>query len=356
MQNQTVHFATNRIWMPEKADFGLSLAQPPARLLAGRCLCQASPDPRLEAVVGAPELVKERDPDAGLVDVLRAWLAAAAAAGATPILFCHGFNHSFRDAIARTASLAAWLEAGPGAPRFMPFAFTWPSNGEGSADAYRNDQADAAASGLALARLIAALASLVGARKPIYMAHSMGVRATRCGMQAILPLLPALRRPVFARAFLIAGDDETDVLDAPWRATGADPTQGGLRPMADLAEQVEIGVNRDDGVVWLVSGVVNQGKRLGAAGPAHPDDLPANVAVVDYSMTVSTEDKKPVPRTEIEMNWIGHQYQRNDVAVRADLLAAIAHGGPAASVPGRRPARLAGTAIDEIPGRLYPAP
>jgi esterase/lipase superfamily enzyme len=356
MQDRLVHFATNRIFDAAKPEFGNVPTFPPGRLLAGTIRCVVDTDPAREGTAGPPFVAKQEDPDAGLLATLRGWLDAAASAQALPLLFTHGFNFKFHEAAARTAALCAWLEEG-GAPKLMPFAFTWPSNGMGSIDAYKDDQKDAGASGIALARLIAALATLRPKTLPVYMAHSMGARATRFGMQAIGPMLDGLPKPVFAQAFVMAGDDVSDVLDHPWRALDTESSAGAMRPLAALARHVTIGVNRADGVVWMVSGTINQGRRLGAAGPAHPQDLPENVAVVDYSMVVAGADQKPVPQTEAEMNWIGHQYHRNDPAVRRDLVAALEHGGPPAEVPGRRPAgdnALPGQ--DEIAGRLYPKP
>lgn len=354
MQERLVHFATNRIYDPAIPAFGFVPCDPPGRLLAGKIACKAGLDPAEEGIAGTPAVAKHEDPDTGLLETLDSWMQAAARAKAVPLLFTHGFNYSFAAAAARTAALCAWLEDG-GAPPLMPLAFTWPSNGMGSIDAYKDDQKDAGISGAALARLIAALATLRPKTLPVYMAHSMGARATRFGMQAIAPMLAGLPKPVFSQAFVMAGDDVADVLDHPWRALGSDPSAGALRPLAELARHVTIGVNRADGVVRLISGVINRGDRLGTAGPAHPGDLPANVAVVDYSMLVAGADEKPVPQTEAEMNWIGHQYHRNDRAVRADLVAALLHDGAPERVPGRRPAgdnALPGQ--DEIAGRLYP--
>jgi len=189
----------------------------------------------------------------------------------------------------------------------------------------------------------------------MYLAHSMGARATRSAMQAIVPMLPGMALPVFRQAFVMAGDDVSDVLDQPWRALTPDSSAGTLRPLADLARHVTIGVNRDDGVVWLASGKLNQGDRLGTAGPAHAEDLAPNVKVVDYSMVIGGAAVKPVPSAEAEMNWIGHQYHRNDSRVREDLVAALTQDTAPESVTGRRAAVIDHTvAIQEIAGRLYP--
>jgi len=355
MAKRIVHFATNRIW-DGKDGFGDACCDPPGRLLAGKATCEASGDPALEGHCTYVAVATPDDPDTGLIDTLGGWLDLAFAESRLPLLFVHGFNFRFAEAMARTASLCAWLEAG-GAPELAPFAFTWPSNGIGSLDAYHDDQKDAARSGLALARLIAALATMRPKTAPVYLAHSMGARTTRYGMEAMRPMLAGLPKPVFRQTVIMAGDDVADVLDHPWRAATPDSSAGALRPLAELARHVTIGVNPDDGVVWLISGTVNRGNRLGTAGPAHPGDLPENVRVVDYSYVVAGKDVKPVPQTEAETNWIGHQYFRNDPRVRVDLAKLLTTDGAPETVPGRRPAEIRpDIAIKEVAGRLYVTP
>jgi esterase/lipase superfamily enzyme len=278
----------------------------------------------------------------------------------------HGFNHDFGEALTRTAKLCAWLEDG-GAPALLPLSFTWPSQGNGSPDGYAADGQQSARSGLALAKLMGAIAKANQPRAVVHLvAHSMGVRTTRHAMQAIGPLLPGMALPVFDQAFLMAGDDEADVLAPPVQG---DASSGGLRPIADLAAHVTVGVNRDDGVVWLVAGLATGwisggSNRLGAAGPRPRIGLPANLKVVDYSMVVLASGTGQVPHTEAEPNWVGHQYYRNAPRVRADLVAALIENGPpegllAVGPPHGQPRRRWGepgtTAVTEYADRLYPA-
>jgi esterase/lipase superfamily enzyme len=353
MQERLVHFATNRIY-DGKSAFGYVVCEPPGRLLAGKVACKVVVDPAVEGIAGVPAVAKSEEPDSGLVDTIQSWLQAAEAAQGLPLLFVHGFNYSFTEATERTAALCLWLEEG-GAPPLVPFVFTWPSNGMGSIDAYRDDQKDSAASGLALTRLIAAIASQRPRRAPVFMAHSMGARATRFGMQTIAMMLPGLSPAIFGQAVIMAGDDVADVLDHPWRALTAEGSAGGLRPLAALAKHVTIGVNRDDGVVWLVSGAINRGDRLGTRGPLHPEDLPPNVKVVDYSMVVAGKDVKPVPQADVEANWIGHQYFRNDPRVRADLVALLREDTAPEKVSGRRFGVVdPKIGVKEFAERLYP--
>lgn len=351
MIERHVFFATSRFFDDTKTAFGHLAAAPAGRLWAGTVACKAEVDPASEPVAGLPEVYGKDDPDKGLDRSLREWIATAAKTGAIPLLFVHGFNYSFDAAVARTAALCLWLEDG-GSPPLVPLSFSWPSNGRGSIEAYRDDQKDSLGAGLALARLLLAIDDLRCDPRPVYLAHSMGARATRAGMQALKEQVDWVPRGVFRQALIMAGDDVADVLDAPGRSIS--PTCGALRPLADLADWVTIGVNRDDGTVWLVSGTINRGDRLGTAGPQHPDDLPANVKVVDYSEVVGGADVKPVPSADAELNWIGHQYFRNDLRVRQDMVAALVQDTAPEFVAGREWGVPGPTAITEYADRLYP--
>lgn len=78
--------------------------------------------------------------------------------------------------------------------------------------------------------------------------------------------------------------------------------------------------------------------------------------VVDYSMvaTAGVRGEDATPSNDATLNWIAHQYYRNNPRVRADMLAAIAAGADGA-VAGRRRGRPDPTvAIREIASRWYP--
>lgn len=102
---------------------------------------------------------------------------AARLYGGAALVFVHGYNNSFDDAIRRTAQLVRDLNFdGPA------FAFAWPS--QGSVLRYGTDLERAAATVDACAAFLADVAAATGSAKMHVVAHSMGNRV----------LLPALRK------------------------------------------------------------------------------------------------------------------------------------------------------------------
>jgi esterase/lipase superfamily enzyme len=85
------------------------------------------------------------------------------------LLFVHGFNVGFDDAIRRTAQFAADLEFGG-----LAIAYSWPS--QGSLFAYHADGDVSESSMFRLAEFIAILRSRLGLQRLHIVAHSMGSR------------------------------------------------------------------------------------------------------------------------------------------------------------------------------------
>jgi esterase/lipase superfamily enzyme len=332
MAQRLVHFATNRIWDRQAGCFGFVPETPRDRLWLGTVAVGCSADPMVDGACSPADLSGSDDfggdglRDGACSAVLAAWLATAEARDAVPVLSVHGFDYSFEEACARAGNLCDWLEA-EGGIRLVPLAFTWPSNGIASLSAYFDDQQDCMASGVALARLvrrIAEAAALHRGRKPAWIAHSMGARATRCAMQALAQGPDPVPPRLFGQALVMAGDDDIDVLR---------PGTGALRPLLELADWTTIGVYAEDATLSVISAKVqNRRPRLGASGPDTVPDPAERCFVVDYAQAV--EDKHDVAGTT-EWNYMGHQYYRNDARVRRDMVAALLGASPAA-VPGRR--------------------
>jgi esterase/lipase superfamily enzyme len=362
MTQRTVFFATNRAAGSGKpADAGIVFGTTPAaweaELRAGTARAEPAPDPsRYGRYQGCT--LADADPDTSVVRTVAAWLAAARDADAVPLLLVHGFDFLFEEAVVWSADLMEWYARGAedrgGAPRLVPLLFSFPSCGEIGLGQFKQDQARAKLSGAALARLIRAVERAATPnpppRRPMLLAHSMGVLVTRRAVQELAGAAGATPpNSLFDQAFLMAGDDWSDAFDPPGGA--GSEAKGALRPLAGIARFVTVGVHRGDGVVKWLSGTINGGDRLGAAGPKTPAALPKGVAVVDYSYQGASIGS--APKGSAEPNWVGHQYYRNSRAVRADILAAMAENGEPSAVSTRRAARSTAALLSEIAGRLY---
>lgn len=246
--------------------------------------------------------------------------ADIAAGGRNLLLFLHGFDNSFSDAVTRAAFNASWLSAAGDPDADMTvITFSWPSLGklvsfpllDGD---YRADQDMARHSGAHLRRFFQlmapsfALARQTEGIKSILLAHSMGHLALQSGIQQWF-LEGAPTQEVFDRAILAAGDSAYDCFEPPLTA--------GMQGLPLLADRIAILYSHADFVLTL-SAVVNLGaQRLGHDGPRHSTDAaafpPDQYIMVDCS---SDDDYAFNPLTS-------HQYYRSSAKVRAVILGLI---------------------------------
>jgi len=128
----------------------------------------------------------------------------AKSADGVSLLFIHGYNVSFEDAIFRTAQLAVDLKF-PGAP----ITFSWPSYADPLK--YTFDEQNAEVSIPALREVLEDLAKRSGAKRIHIIAHSMGNRV----LAGALRSMPADARPVnremFREVVLAAPDIDSRV-------------------------------------------------------------------------------------------------------------------------------------------------
>ncbi|HYZ32464.1 MAG TPA: alpha/beta hydrolase [Crenalkalicoccus sp.] len=343
----SIRFATNRMPLAP-GGFGTGCEAPGTPPHLGRAEVQPGGLPELDGTLLREPPAEDPLPDAAArIAWLADWLVAAQAEGAVPLLSVHGFCYTLADAVKRAAQLAAFYAGGPFRLRLAPLAFCWPSFGRLDNDDYLLDRGQCQRSDTALAMLIqeiAAATAMAGVR-PVLLAHSMGVFMTRLGVAALAARgLPG--RPPFAQAVLMAGDDERTALDPG----------GPLRPIAELADHVTVGVFRGDSVIQLNERVLGRADRIGLHGPAQPGALPPNVAVVDYGFVVDQDLQPPQSFRDVGPNLIGHQYYRLQPRVRDDLAQVFAGAAPA-EVRGRRRGEEMinrSVAINPIAGRLYP--
>ena len=238
------------------------------------------------------------------------------------MVFIHGFNVSFQEAVTRTAQLKQFYAGRP----MTWLLFTWPSDGSMLPfKAYASDRDDARASGVALGRGLQKLASFLHGSRPEdfcgqrvhLMTHSMGGYALRCALQSILGSTGSSLRRLLAQILMFAADEDDDAFELPFK----------LQALPDMARRVSLYHNAGD--LALVTSDVTKGNpdRLGAAGPRNARALPDKVSVVDCEPVLSfKQDPK------------GHGYYASNTRVRQDVLAV-----------------LGGTSPNDIVGRQYQA-
>jgi esterase/lipase superfamily enzyme len=237
------------------------------------------------------------------------------------LVFIHGFDNSFADAIHRAAFNAEWFRAsGAAAADTTVLAFTWPSLGEVFEsglhlpdEAYRTDQQQSGASGYHLDQFLDNVSALVGRlRTPapgsrvFLLAHSMGNHALQAAMSTWQGPPAGAPTPAFDEVLLAAADEVATSLD--------DTAGGGLVRLADLATRITVYSSRKDAVLWL-SSTINGNARLGHDGP------PNKTVTAIYPPTkfrfMDCSDVSDFPDAVLSENT--HQYYRMSPTVRADI-------------------------------------
>lgn len=343
-----VFYATNRRRHSDAFDKTAAEHPDDSRLWLGKAAVEWLSDPeKTEAprrLLAHPEV--SGDDNFGDVDsgpaaaLLDAWLLEARDRGAVALFFVHGFSNSFGSALARAAQITEFYS--PLVP-LVPFAFSWPSDGEpiaprqlltpasGAIAQYRSDQADAKDAGRALARLLREIhrargrAARTGAPpRMVLLAHSMGNHALASALAVMRHgLLTAPMAGTFDHAVLAAADVDHAALS---------PAEA-LSEIAFLATDVTV-LTSFDGMLDIASGIANNGSlRLGHYGPADIDQVAPNVTVVDYWPGLQAPHSKPDLFLQGGFEWdiVEHQYYRNDRKARADLAELLAGRPP----PGR---------------------
>lgn len=211
------------------------------------------------------------------------------------LVFVHGFNVSWWDALASAASLELMLgsRAGTGAKPVRVVLFTWPSDGRSIPYwSYFSDRGDAESSGAALGRAFLKLRdSLVEMRRQDRRADEAPCRQSihlLCHSMGNYVLQNALRR---TKAFSVAGKPprlfDQIFLCAPDVADDVFDPQQPFRRLPETAEQVTIYHNRGDLAMPISDYSKGNTDRLGWRGASRPADLDGRVHQVDCSAIVS---------------------------------------------------------------------
>ena len=244
-------------------------------------------------------------------------LKDAMAVGSDTLVFIHGYNVSFREALETGFKLKETY----GTTRPLNVVvFSWPSDGSMMPLlAYRDDRTDARLSAPAFGRGLAKLDEMLKgiARgdacggKIHLMCHSMGNYVLRNGIQAVIKSLGGLPR-MFDEIFLMAADEDHDAFELEHK----------LQPLPELGRNVHVYFNRGDTALVISDKTKSNPTRLGSYGPRAPLAVPGNVELVDCS--------------EVVGGVIEHDYFLKDASTIRDVTAV-----------------LAGTASDRIEGRRY---
>lgn len=224
--------------------------------------------------------------------------------GSDLLVYIHGFDFTFREAILRAAEIKAFYAEKP----LLVFVFTWPGDGSKLPFlAYASDRDDARASGAALGRGLQKLAHYLRGthpedycgRKMHILAHSMGNYALRHAVQAIESSSGGRIRRLFDQVLLMAADEDHDAFEADHK----------LKPLPKMCKRVSVYINPDDLALVVSDKTKGNPDRLGASGPLNSWSLPDKVSVVNCERAIDRRSDRT-----------GHQYYRNNPTVRRDLI------------------------------------
>lgn len=261
--------------------------------------------------------------------------------GRDTLVFVHGFNVSFNEAIEAGAFLARQVRISPvdGGGEAQPVnvvVFSWPSDGEKVPwMSYYSDREDARASGPALARAYFKLRDFLAylyaldAKRPEgapsilcergihLMAHSMGAYVLRQGLQALLAKEAEGLVRIFDQILLASPDEDDDTFEYDTK----------LKLLPRLGKRVTVYFNPKDKALWISDKTKTNPDRLGTDGPRLIDLLPKKVALVDCRRVAHSPDARD--------RFVQHSYYVNNPTVVADIDRTLA-GFDIDNFPGRR--------------------
>lgn len=314
----TVHFATNRVLTgaPDNtASYSTDIVAPtdPTQITYGTAfVTSADLDRTTSGTVTNILNINKGGFAAPVMDDLTA-------PGRDLLVFIHGFDNTFDDALTRAAYLQQWFSAARlGRSDCTMVAFAWPSIGQIISlpipwNDYFHDQTKSGQSSYHIMSFFANLLPIVtsarakGARVNL-ISHSMGNWALQGAVESWF-LHGQGSANLFDTAVLAAADEIY--------TTFGYPPPGRLSRLCDLAKRIVIYYSRHDAVLAL-SDVVNLGaQRLGQDGPQHLLDttlFPASI----YKMMDCTDiaDYAFDPASS-------HQYYRDSPSVRKDIASVL---------------------------------
>lgn len=211
------------------------------------------------------------------------------------LVFIHGFNVSWQDAVASALALQESLnQSDVGRPdqRVLVVLFSWPSDGKALPYvSYKSDRTDAFASGGAVGRAFLKVRDFLIKVRTLdlrgrdqacgqeihLLCHSMGNYVLQAALDRLYEHTPGSTFPrMFEHIFLCAPDVDDDVLE-PGKPMGA---------VHELAQHVTVYSNRGDLSMYVSDYTKGHPERLGHNGPARPAQLHNKIHSVDCSPIV----------------------------------------------------------------------
>jgi esterase/lipase superfamily enzyme len=169
------------------------------------------------------------------------------------LVFVHGFNNRFDDAVYRFAQIVQDSKA-----PVIPVLFTWPSRGELRLRAYTYDRESANYSRDALESLLGTLAAYPSVTEISLLAHSMGnwVAMEALRGRSIRQTAASIKNDKLKNVLLVAPDVDVDVFRTQIDRIGA------ARP------RIALFVSQDDDALSLSKTIWGDVPRLGDIDPA----------------------------------------------------------------------------------------
>ena len=223
------------------------------------------------------------------------------------LLFVHGFNTPFEDALIRSAQLSVDLSQRGLFDVGVPLLFSWPSAGQVSLGHYKGDQDRSIAAAPYLEQFLDLIIENSDIDRINIVAHSMGNRILTKALEdyAADYLQRHGEAEIEFRIILVAADVDREIFD---QVTGV---------LDNLQANVTIYTSDADRALH-VSEIVNKGKlRLG--------DTDGNKPYIRLNEFYETVDATGVAT---ELFGLGHNYYSDNPFILGDMLCAMAEANP----------------------------
>jgi esterase/lipase superfamily enzyme len=225
---------------------------------------------------------------------------------ASVLLFVHGFNTPFDDALIRSAQLSVDLSRRGAFDAGAPILFSWPSAGKVSLDDYRGDQARSLEAAPYLEEFLDLITDNPKIERINIVAHSMGNRILTEALESYAKdyLERHGRDDLEFRIILVAADVDRDIFEA---TTGV---------LDNLQANVTIYTSDADRALH-VSEIVNSKLRLG--------DTNGDKPFIRADPFYETVDATGIAT---ELFGLGHNYYSDNPFILGDIHCAMAEANP----------------------------